>query len=257
MIREATEDISEHLREIDEKLASFAEQPREDPAFHEEKKRIENERQSAEQCLQICENVRSYIQGIQDSLPPADTQPSEPRTMTDTAFNEVREKMVLTISGLQSRLSGLSVISQQSMAGTGTTVEKSQLEQDRARLMEEIDSARKCLEVCNLASEQASHQRVHVFEDISVDENSQQYIVSTVGDLLNARNVRAGNGSSQLLGSLTDDTLQRLSHDRVTILTSSANGSGPPFTGKKGSRPNLDDKTRQVSVGNTIVSTGS
>ncbi|KAJ6284226.1 hypothetical protein J3E71DRAFT_277082 [Bipolaris maydis] len=41
-----------------------------------------------------------------------------------------------------------------------------------------------------------------MFDEVSLGENGHQVIVSTVGDLINARRVSAGARSTQLLGHI-------------------------------------------------------
>ncbi|ENH98753.1 hypothetical protein COCC4DRAFT_154992 [Bipolaris maydis ATCC 48331] len=49
-----------------------------------------------------------------------------------------------------------------------------------------------------------------MFDEVSLREDSHQVIVSTVGDLINARRVSASARSTQLLGQMSDATLQTI-----------------------------------------------
>lgn len=99
-----------------------------------------------------------------------------------------------------------------------------------------------------MASDQASRQKVHVFGDVSADDNSHQVIVSTVGDLLNVKTVRVDHYSTQWLGSMTDASLQKLSTDRATSYSPSPvkNDDEPVFGGKYGFGRKLQDKGLSV-----------
>lgn len=253
MIRETTADLQAHVQSMDDKLAAIANRPRSepDPAAELDVKRMEEERQSAQQCLLVCESARSqiqkHIQGLQDNMEPLDAGPNQDRLQTAVALSEARDRMVRMITDLQKRLVNLSAKS----LNTEVSLRSNEFEQDQARLLKEIDTAKQCLEVCNMAADQASKQRVHVFGDISAEDNSQQIIVSTVGDLLNAQNVKVGNWSAQWLGSMTDASLQQLSIDRTAQCTSSLMRRDASPDNKYGPGYKLNEKSNQpaMSVG--------
>ncbi|KAL7954809.1 hypothetical protein V8C34DRAFT_327895 [Trichoderma compactum] len=69
-------------------------------------------------------------------------------------------------------------------------------------------------------------------------------IVSTVGDLLNVKNVRVDHYSTQWLGSMTDASLQQLSTDCATSYSPSPvkNEDDPAFGGKHGFGHKLQGK---------------
>ncbi|UKZ72727.1 hypothetical protein TrVFT333_000361 [Trichoderma virens FT-333] len=244
MIRETTADLQAHLQDIDDKLAVITSHPQQDadPAANESIKRMEEEKQSAQQCLLICESARSHLQSLQDGFQPLGIRPDETHAKTAVALSDARDRMVRMISDLQGRLIALS---EQSLSTK--VVQPRQIEEDRLRLLKEIETARQCLEVCNLAADQASRQRVHVFGDVSADDNSHQVIVSTVGDLLNVKSVRVDRFSTQWLGSMTDASLQRLSSDRAASYSPSApKEDDPAFRGKYGLGHKLQEKGLSV-----------
>lgn len=84
----------------------------------------------------------------------------------------------------------------------------------RRRIQEEIDSAKECFAVCAQASEHADKVRTNVFEDVTAAQDSDQVVVSTVGDLISAKRVTAGVGATQWLGQMSDATLQKLARGR-------------------------------------------
>ncbi|KAM0523190.1 hypothetical protein ACHAPE_001683 [Trichoderma viride] len=248
MIQETTADLETHLQSIDDKLAAIADRSRSepDPNAGSSVKRMEEERQSAQQCILICESARSHIQSLQDNMQRLDSESNQDRRQTAVALSEARDRMVLMITDLQKRLVDLSAKS----LSTEVSLRSNEFEQDRVRLLKEIDIAKQCLEVCNMAADQASRQRAHVFGDVSAEDNSQQIIVSTVGDLLNAKNVKVGNFSSQWLGSMTDASLQQLSIDRTAQYANiDAREGDPSFGGKYGSGYRLNERGNQPAVG--------
>lgn len=150
MIQDTTFDLEAHLRDIDSKLNALASQSI-TPAASVEGQHMREERESAQQCLQICENTKAHLQGLQARLP---SQPT----------------------------------------------------------------------ANNVSSDQASLYRVHILEDISVADNSHQVVVATLGDLLNAKGISAGNGSVQWVGSMTESSLQQLSRDRLSNSSTDTTG---------------------------------
>ena len=85
---------------------------------------------------------------------------------------------------------------------------------EQERLQEEKDSVKQCLAICSQASEQVGQVRTNVFEDVSTAQDAHQVAVATLGDLISARRVTAGVGSTQWLGQMSDASLQQLSRDR-------------------------------------------
>jgi TolA-binding protein len=96
----------------------------------------------------------------------------------------------------------------------------------RRRIQEEIDSAKECLAVCAQASEHADKVRTNVFEDVTAAQDSDQVVVSTVGDLILAKHVTAGVGATQWLGQISNATLQQLARSRGIDLSSGSRIAG-------------------------------
>lgn len=237
MIQETTADLEAHLRDIDQKLAAIAsllQQQDSHPAPNDENAtQRQEQRQSAQQCLLACENAISHLQSLQDNLPPQHHhhhhQTENSRAKTALALTDARQRILLTATELQQDLAAIPSV-QNPSSTEAVSLPPQQLQEDQARLLKELVTARQCLQVCNLAAEQASLGRgVHVFDGVSAHENSQQVIVSTVGgDLVSARNVRAGNFATQWLGAISDASLQRLSADRAASFSDSHSQSPSP-----------------------------
>lgn len=74
---------------------------------------------------------------------------------------------------------------------------------------EEVESIRKCLAICADATDEASKERVNVFEDVKMADDGRQVIVATLGDLISATRITVGSRSLQVLGQMSDDSLQQ------------------------------------------------
>lgn len=268
MIQETTADLEAHLRVIDQKLADVASLLRQqdpNPASEESTtQQMEEERQSAQQCLFLCENAISHLQSLQNDLPPQRDQKDAFRAKTALALSDAKDKILVTMTELQQHLAATPPVIIKPSSTDVISLLPQQLEEDRTRLLKELVTARQCLQVCNLAAEQASLVRgVHVFDGVSAQDNSQQVIVSTVGsDLINATNVRAGNFSTQWLGCISDASLQRLSADRAASLSysyspSPAKEKDPSYGNKYGLGYKLQEREtlgsiKSMSIGSSL-----
>jgi len=59
-------------------------------------------------------------------------------------------------------------------------------------------------------NEQAFPMQTYVIENISIGDNSQQTIILEGQGLVRARNIAIGDGSRQIIGSLSGSTLQKI-----------------------------------------------
>lgn len=82
------------------------------------------------------------------------------------------------------------------------------------RLQEDISISKQCLEICREASDQVANPKIHTFGEVIAEDDSDQVVVTTLADLFNIRKARASSRAAQLLGSMTDETLQKLSGNR-------------------------------------------
>lgn len=83
--------------------------------------------------------------------------------------------------------------------------------EETAQRDEDLASIQECLSICRSAEEEASSKHVNIFEDVSAGDDCEQTIVSTFGDLISAKRVKIGARSSQILGQMTDESLQSMS----------------------------------------------
>jgi conjugal transfer/entry exclusion protein len=115
---------------------------------------------------------------------------------------------------------------------------------ERKRMQAEIDSTRKCLVVCAQVSEHAETVRTNVFEDVSAARDAHMVIVSTVGELISAKRVTADIRATQILGQMSNTSLQQLASSRGVDLedisrrardTAKENGGSVNFEDQYGS----------------------
>jgi chromosome segregation ATPase len=82
-------------------------------------------------------------------------------------------------------------------------------EDQLARLQETKQSLRQCIKVVADASERVADQRQNIFEDITMADDSYDFSVSTVGDLVTARRLNLKGRSRHVGGQLSDESYQR------------------------------------------------
>lgn len=261
LISNTTADLEEHLQEIDDKLQTLSLRGvtiSDESAA--ERRQIQEERDSTQQCLRICAQVVTHIDQLQptvleDISTPAGTYQApgpklgglrSARHFTADTFKTCKETLSDTTIKLESYLQGIdNRLHNLPLSGSNEQA----AEQERIR--EEMDSIKQCLAICAQASTQANKERMNVFEDISLADDGHQVLVSTIGDLISARRITAGAKSRQWLGQMSDESLQMLSQNNVQVASEASmqpqtEGSGH-FEGRYGvglklSSPNLKDK---------------
>ena len=226
LIKDTAYNLNIHLQRIDEKLARIESAGSTDLTSVN----LQDERDVTTQCLRVCEDAMSYIDSLRDQSPSlGDVSPEaapfvysqfEAQLLTRQTLNESRTRLADAISRLQIRLHSI----EQDDASTR--------EEERARLRDDISVSKQCLEVCREASDQVSTQKIHTFGEVTAEGDSDQVVVTTLADLFDVRKARATGRASQLLGSMTDATLQKMSEDRYK----SANIRFGAVTGDEASR---------------------
>src|SRR5580700_6939019 len=246
MIANTTSDLEEHLQKIDNKLQSFSLQGvRISDEGTAERQQMQEERDSTQQCLGICAKVLTHIDQLQpivfgnisatyqgpvttlSGLTPA-------RIVTVDAFKACRDRFTDTTTQLEKNLQ---IINNrlQNFSSQSPEVSNEQAA-EKERIEEELGSIKQCLSICAQASRQADKDRTNVFEDISMADDGYQVFVSTIGDLISARRITAGARSMQLLGQMSDDSLQQISRDLIATekATELQTGKGTQFEDRYG-----------------------
>lgn len=131
--------------------------------------------------------------------------------MTDNLVKDYKSLLTDTTSDLDERLTEISARLQALATEATISVEDAA---ERDRMQEEKDSTKQCLTICAQASQHVDQVRTHVFEDVSADRDSHQVIISTSGDLIVAKRIRAGVGATQWLGQMSDAVTEQLSQYR-------------------------------------------
>jgi ElaB/YqjD/DUF883 family membrane-anchored ribosome-binding protein len=206
-----------------------------------ERKRIAEEIESTKQCLNICKDVSRHIDGIRPSTFKDISTPSfaldhsfvtnvgpiSANFTTKQVLESCNKTLDSQIQQLQNHLQDLSHRLESFLSSEGTGLER---DAERQRILDELNSTTQSLAICVGASERASKDRLNIYETVSVAEDSGQYIVTTIGDLISAKNVSAGARSIQCMGQLSDESLQKIvtqSSPRPTVAESGVHPTQP------------------------------
>ncbi|KAF4953252.1 hypothetical protein FGADI_6118 [Fusarium gaditjirri] len=216
-------DLEKHLKDIDSKLQGIVSQGATTEAADGQAnlRKFKNEKESTERCLEYLKHLLGEIHGM-EFQPVLTGSASNTAVMSISAGNMTLADS-LTISTLKTCSYNLSDTIDRLESHRDNTEENLRLRgsvQDLDQnidpgansktLQNELESTKQCLDVCDRASEWASSGRVHVVEDISVGNDGKQICVSTLGDLFNIKGARAGHGSIQFFGSVSEGSLNEV-----------------------------------------------
>lgn len=165
-----------------------------------EEKQATEQKASLEQCLTICLKLIDHIHAIRPIAGPdregglsadvtKESSMNVPRMMNDTLdvctqnLNETAERI-------------------REIAGENRT----KAEIAEANLIQQLGGAQECLEILKRSKE----ERVNIFDNIDAAEDSRLIIVSTIGDLIKGTNIKMGARVGNLMGQLSDESLQKV-----------------------------------------------
>jgi hypothetical protein len=218
MIKTTICDLEERLEIINQKLNTPLQTLGGSGNDNNERKRITEEIESTKECLNICIGVFKHVDGIRPSIFKASSTP--PSTVDHTNVGPISANFTTKqtlescnktldnqIQQLQSHLQHMSHRLESFLSSEGTDLER---DAERQRILDDFSSTKQSLDICLGASERASKDRLNIYTDVSVAEDSSQYIVSTIGDLISATNISAGARSFQCMGQLSEVSLQKI-----------------------------------------------
>ncbi|KAK3669241.1 hypothetical protein LTR78_010876 [Recurvomyces mirabilis] len=203
MIHDTTYNLELHLQRIEEKMTKLtAERDFASGGTIE----LKDEKEVTRQCLRICKEARSYLDivstGASSLLQEVSQNGSEDRLYdaqrrTREILNETRDSLTRTSSHLARRLECLSL----DYASTS--------DHERRNLKTDIEMSKRCLEVCDMASEN-SRQKVYKVGEAIADGDSGQVLVTTMADLFDVGKAVSKDNSAQLLGFMSPDDLRHV-----------------------------------------------
>lgn len=212
MIQDTVYNLELHLQRIDEKMEIFKINCTGSSDFTGD---LNDEREVTKQCLRVCEDTRQVIESIgtrefsllqsrsQNDAEEDEGKRFQAQVLTCQALDENRDSFSFIISQLRSRLETLIMNNDPSD------------EKERARLQEDINSSKQCLEVCKVANE-VSSQKIYRIGEVIADGESDQVVVTTLADLFDIKRAVSQGNSAQLVGSMTEEALHHLTERRYS-----------------------------------------
>ena len=218
MIQDATADLQDHLKGIDEKLEStFLRAADESDEDRIQIRQMQEERSSTQQGLAICAQLSTYISRVQPFVADDQHSADSPTRSHVVAERITREGLVEcqdTLNNTANRLEKhLKSIMDRLMAKAKTALPSSQDTAELKRLEEEWETARLCLDLCSKANENTTRVTINVFEDVKGAEEVLQFFASTTGRIVHAKKISLGARGVQFGGQLSDASIQQISRD--------------------------------------------
>ncbi|EKJ68745.1 hypothetical protein FPSE_11076 [Fusarium pseudograminearum CS3096] len=217
MIDDTTSDLQKHMQRLDERVQSLT-APDTDTVESDSADWLAlfEEKESTRKGLQICVELSEHIESLGST-----TKESQQFSQQPTADKYIR-------SSLSSAKSSISLLEAR-LKSHGSKIDermdamkvKQNLSEDDiiqlAQLQETKESIRQCMNVVADAGEDLAKERVNVFEDISMSDNSYGITVSTVKDLVLARRVNL-QGQARYVGGQIDQASYNATINALTDL---------------------------------------
>jgi hypothetical protein len=221
LIEDTKCDLGLHLRSIEQRLVSLSSGEMESINVQ----RMEEERESTQQGLEICDQFAAYIEQMRStSLEKMTRAPTfsemGPSHIGHNNIPWLILSQTLTAAEREIINSRLRLLQHQQERGRPRLLQprESLLQDDKTDdqkdSQEEADNIKETLNFIDRVSEETSNNRTNHFEDITTGDRSTQAVVSTLKDLISARRITSGSESLQVLGQMSDDSLQHMLRGR-------------------------------------------
>ncbi|KAJ5688278.1 hypothetical protein N7536_010897 [Penicillium majusculum] len=222
LIEDTKCDLALHLQSIEDRLKSLSSGEMESSNVQ----MMEEERESTQHGLEICDQFSAYIERTRSTL--LEKMTRDP-TISEVGPSPIGHNNIpwlilaqaLTSAEREVINSRLSLLQHHHERGGQPRVlhyQKSLPQGDKIgeqnESQEEADNIKESLNFFDRISQETSKNRTNYFEDITTGDRSTQAVVSTLKDLISARRIISGSDSLQVLGQMSDDSLQRMLRER-------------------------------------------
>lgn len=179
---------------------------------------MEDEKNSTQRSLEVCEQFLSLIDQSRPSLMGEVAHSSRPFDHASSFFNP-NVSWLINAEGLNStykEIMSWKLRLLQHLHGVGRILQGQQRylprsnneqESEEQIFREEISGTESLLNFCKQVEEEAKQPRTHYFEDVSTGDNSRQAIVTILEDLISKLSSQ-DNNSYQALGRMADESIQ-------------------------------------------------
>ncbi len=213
---DTTQDLQQHLQDINEKMQALGGQGMEDGGQGDgEWQAILEEKKCTQQGLEICAQLSAKIEQLepiveadgQSSAPPSPASAAEARGYVRTGLGATKDSIHAMVSQLRSHEGVIEGRFRKMVASNPVSKE---MAEELERLQATKDSIHQCIRVISDASDETAEiERQNLFEDITLADNSYSFTVSTVGDLVTARRINLSGRSYNVGGQITDEGFQK------------------------------------------------
>ena len=157
-----------------------------------------------EQCLVVCHQLLNHMEAVKSMVP--GTAGSMKRALESQHLSEGASILGsrLTADVVKMCIHNLGATEQQLQDLRGSTERFDG--SGEAEIIQQLDSARKCLNVV----EKAQEYRINSFENIAIGDDSLHTVVSTMGDLIRTSGLNVGARSVNIMGQMNDESLQHI-----------------------------------------------
>ncbi|KAL3462747.1 hypothetical protein BJX64DRAFT_258534 [Aspergillus heterothallicus] len=214
MIQNTTSDLRDRLVEFQRNLSTG--QFRDDPdatISREELQKIEDEIRSTRKCLDVCNQVSGNIKRNQArwenyTKHAADIHdtPSQGNYNPSIAQENAQKDQIFSVQNISAASNRL----EEYLNRLEANLQLGQVAFDFQKINQQRETITQCLNTYTDASPILKGSRVNIFEDVVSLDHTQQILVSTTGNLLIAKRISTGARSLQVLGQVSDETLQHM-----------------------------------------------
>jgi chromosome segregation ATPase len=219
LIDDATNDLQGHMQRLELQVQAIVG----DGAAKDGEKSVSEwqaileEKTSTQHGLLLCAQLSAQIERFQST-----SQESSTFTDRPSAYKYMKSGLESAKGSIQSIVSRLEthedeVDRQLEVLSSSVGPMPEDAREQLARLQETKQSLRQCINVVADASHTLAEQRHNVFEDITMADDSYDFSVSTVGDLVTARRLTLKGRSRHVGGQLSDESYQK-TIDAITTL---------------------------------------
>jgi hypothetical protein len=206
MIQDTVYDLNVRLKRVDEKLEGYSNSKISAPNIN-----LDDEKEVTQMCLRICEDAKQFLESLnrqstvlhdgKDATGTDEQRSFEAQVLTRQALGRNQDNFASIIGHLQDRLQALLLNDQP------------RDDEERKRLLEDINASKQCLEVCKMATE-ASSQKIFRVGEVTADGDSDQVVANTLADLFDVKKAISKDHSAQLVGSMSGEDLRFLAEKR-------------------------------------------
>lgn len=214
LIQAVKSDLEERLVEINAKFEeAFRDTVMLSRTETSEMQLLKEDKLSTERCLEICTGLADHVNQIQVTSSKAPGSSSaveggESERLTSYGLRGCADTLYDTAARLEQRMQDIVDRMIDQSASSGTSEERRKY---LSRLREDWRTAHQCRKICYQADK-------HLADNISMIDNyatgdAIQFMISTNGKTLHGKNRGLGRIARQIGGHLSDESLQKLSHD--------------------------------------------